>query len=299
MAFSTKPLNPHKPGWLWKLIVRIFAILTALLGIACVSFMYKWARGYPHQGEFQGDKFILPWLLFTLSLSTLYSFLTLLLPTLSPHLLPTSASFACDALLTLSHLASGIWLILAATAVIDNSSVLALYLIDGIPFQYNVPSSYSNLQSQHRASIEIVGIAATFLVAILHLPHLLSSYNLLRRNRHHPQLRPHTIYHHTYHTTSTPKMQDIHPALRPTQSPLPYPNPNHPTSAYPPSRPPPALRYQTRASPGGVHTRLPSYSEVGKYDEGKGVELGVLEDKGGLLRSTRREEVREKRGTLF
>ncbi|KAL8947652.1 MAG: hypothetical protein Q9222_006085 [Ikaeria aurantiellina] len=162
MAFSNKSLNHNDPGWLWKFIVRISAILTALLGIACVAFMYKWARDYPTGGEFSVTSYSRN--IEQLSLSTLYSFLTLLLPILGPHLLPTTASFVCNTLLTLSLLASGIWLILAATTVIDNSSALALYLNDGIPHQYHA-SYLGETQAERRASIEIIGIVATFLAA--------------------------------------------------------------------------------------------------------------------------------------
>ena len=74
MAFSTKSMYQRDPRWIWKLVVRVIAIVVALIGLSCVGWVTDYLREWVnhHQGDedrgYQSDIFILPWLLFTVRL---------------------------------------------------------------------------------------------------------------------------------------------------------------------------------------------------------------------------------------
>ena len=73
------------------------------------------------------------------------------------NLLTPAATVTCDSLLTLSLLASGIWLCLGATTAIDGNTALDIHF-------YVRNSSYA-YQMAIRDAIEIIGITLTFLAA--------------------------------------------------------------------------------------------------------------------------------------
>ncbi|KAL9592032.1 MAG: hypothetical protein Q9179_007127, partial [Wetmoreana sp. 5 TL-2023] len=158
MAFSTKKLYQNDVRWKWKLVVRLLAVAAALVGggfVASTLYLLRsWvrARRPGGQGNDEADMFILPWLLFTLSLSTVWNIANIITLRYSSRSVPLSANLACDTLLTLSLLASTAWLILAATTSIDGTKALDIH-INGSYEEYG------------QAVAEILGIAFTFLTA--------------------------------------------------------------------------------------------------------------------------------------
>ncbi|KAL8672465.1 MAG: hypothetical protein Q9168_003068 [Polycauliona sp. 1 TL-2023] len=236
--------------------------------------------------RYQSDMFILPWLLFTLCLSALYNFANILIAFFYSRPLPLSANLASDGLLLLSLLASGVWLILAATTNIDG--------IDALDIRLSTPFSDFSGPSSRREAVEMLAICTTFATALLHTPLTISA---ILTARHRQAQQPHHI------TCKDIEHLAIHPALRPSPSPLPYPNPNHPTCAYAaangPCPPPKAVRYKHQASPLGVHAKqssvsLPRYAQ----SEGSGRSCSVPEDKGGLLRDEK-QSIREEKAIDF
>ncbi|KAL8766838.1 MAG: hypothetical protein Q9209_006496 [Squamulea sp. 1 TL-2023] len=280
MAVSTKNLYQKDQRWIWKLVLRVIAIILALVGVSCVAFVTDYLREWVHRGQEGEDRdihngmLILPWLLFTLCLSVLWNTANILILFFHSRPLTPSANLACDSLLLLSLSASGIWLCLAATTNIDGNSALDIH--------FNSSSSDFFGTSTKREIPEIIGICTTFLTALLHTPLTISAI-----------LTIHHLPHSPHHPISTKDIEHlaIHPALRPSPSPLPYPNPNHPTCAYAatPSPmaqypPPRAVRYKHQASAGGLHVRGDMYfDKEERYGKFAG-KVGVLEDKGGLLR---------------
>ncbi|KAL8937416.1 MAG: hypothetical protein Q9211_003703 [Gyalolechia sp. 1 TL-2023] len=116
--------------WVWKIVLRVIGILVALVAMASVAWiLYKsrqWANHH-EQGDYQADEFILPWLLFSFTLSLLYHAANIIMVlSRRSNLLTGTATIACDLLLTLSLLASGIWLCLAATTSIDGHNALEI-----------------------------------------------------------------------------------------------------------------------------------------------------------------------------
>lgn len=71
MAVSTKNLDQRDRRWIWKLVLRVIAIVVALVAVSCVAWVTDYLRQwiYEHPGDvdrrYQSDMFILPWLLFT------------------------------------------------------------------------------------------------------------------------------------------------------------------------------------------------------------------------------------------
>lgn len=59
----------------WKLVLRVIAVVIALVGMGCVAWiLYKlrqWANNY-EGGDYQADGFILPWLLFSVCSDLFY-----------------------------------------------------------------------------------------------------------------------------------------------------------------------------------------------------------------------------------
>ncbi|KAL8859268.1 MAG: hypothetical protein Q9178_004206 [Gyalolechia marmorata] len=160
MAFSTKSMYQRDPRWIWKLVVRVITIVVALIGLSCVAWVTDYLREWvnQHQGDedrgYQSDIFILPWLLFTLCLSALWNTANILLFFFYSHPLLSSANIACDSLLILSLLASGIWLCLATTTNIDGTNALDIRLA----------ANYSGASSR-RVAVEILAICMTFTTA--------------------------------------------------------------------------------------------------------------------------------------
>ncbi|KAL8942780.1 MAG: hypothetical protein Q9216_001465 [Gyalolechia sp. 2 TL-2023] len=155
--------NQHQNDkrWVWKIVLRVIGIVVALVGMGCVAWiLYKlrrWANAH-EEGDYQADEFILPWLLFSFTLSLLYDAANIII-VLSHHsnLLTRAATIACDLLLTLSLLASGIWLTLAATTSIDGNDALDIHF-------YPRTSSYAYSQSI-KSAIVTISITLTFLAA--------------------------------------------------------------------------------------------------------------------------------------
>ncbi|KAL9595486.1 MAG: hypothetical protein Q9219_006415 [cf. Caloplaca sp. 3 TL-2023] len=267
--------------WVWKLVLRAVAVVVTLVGMGCVAWiLYKlrqWANSN-EEGNYKADDFILPWMLFSLTLSLLYNIANILIAlSHHPNFFTPTATITCDCLITVSLLASGIWLSLAATTAIDGNNALDIHF-------YPRQSSYA-YSLTIKSAIEIIGIGLTFLDAILHTIFFLSA--CLSRYRRPPHRSSHA-HKHTYNITKLPShsfdlqgtstkphpADPIHPAYR---SPLPYPNPNHPTCAYSnlPHPAPPALRYQYQASPTGVHAQERKLSEgSGSGDVKEGIEVG-------------------------
>ncbi|KAI4190628.1 MAG: hypothetical protein L6R41_000639 [Letrouitia leprolyta] len=296
MASSvTKNQYQNDKRWVWKIVVRVIGIVIALVGMGCVAWiLYKlrqW-KNIHEDGDYQADEFILPWLLFSLTLSLVYNAANILM-VFSHHsnLLTRTATITCDLLLAVSLLASGIWLSLAATTAIDGNTALDIHF-----YARNSSFAYSLTV---KGAIVIISITLTFLAALLHTPLFISAAHsafLSRRHHanaytHHDNFPPisHKLndigyeseglhhHHHLLHQQHQPL--PLHPAYR---SPLPYPNPNHPTSPYPnaqiphPLAPAPALRYQHQASPTGVHAKCESVgSSRGSELEIKCYGLGV------------------------
>ena len=69
MASSTKKLYQKDPGWMWKLVVRVIAIVAALVAFGCAAWMTdltrKWLKHPANQedGGGKADIFVLPWLM--------------------------------------------------------------------------------------------------------------------------------------------------------------------------------------------------------------------------------------------
>ncbi|KAL8724866.1 MAG: hypothetical protein Q9166_007695 [cf. Caloplaca sp. 2 TL-2023] len=231
----------------------------------------------------------------------MYNFANIIILRFYSRSIPPSAIIACDLLLLLSLIASGCWLCLAATSSIDSTVALDIQFYTSF-FDFSDPDT-------RRCIIEIIAISTTFITAyvtlslwdfvsscvsrrILHTPLAISAILNVRH------LRPHPTPHHI--TSKDIERLPIHPALRASPSPLPYPNPNHPTCAYAASPivhylPPRAVRYNHQASPLGVHVKEggspPLYERY--EDEGRGQGMAVLEDMGGLLKDEKRR-IREK-----
>ncbi|KAL8720750.1 MAG: hypothetical protein Q9225_002416, partial [Loekoesia sp. 1 TL-2023] len=161
VSSNTKNLHQSDQRCVWKLVLRVIAVVVALVGMGCVAWiLYKlrqWANTHEEE-NYQADDFILPWLLFSFTLSLLYNAANILMA-LSHHsnLLTPTATIACDILLTLSLLASGIWLCLAATTSIDGNNALDIHF-------YTRNSSYA-YSLTIKSAIEIIAIALTFLAA--------------------------------------------------------------------------------------------------------------------------------------
>ncbi|KAL9013566.1 MAG: hypothetical protein Q9173_001755, partial [Seirophora scorigena] len=161
MALSSSPAkgfdrNGGGPRRLWRLAMRVVAAVTALMGSGCTAWMLyqlrRWKIEHP-EGDYQADEFILAWLVLTLALSALASITAILTSTLSRSktpIVPPTATLATDVLLALSLLASGIWLILAATTTIDGNTALNI--------DFLTPSAEITVKS----AVEIVGIGLTF-----------------------------------------------------------------------------------------------------------------------------------------
>ncbi|KAI4170153.1 MAG: hypothetical protein LQ343_005159 [Gyalolechia ehrenbergii] len=153
--------NQNDGRWVWKIVLRVIGIVVALVGMGCVAWiLYKlrqWANNHK-EGDYQADEFILPWLLFSFTLSLLYNAANIIM-VLSHHsnLLTRTATVACDLLLTLSLLASGIWLSLAATTSIDGNNALDIHF-------YPRNSSYA-YSLTIKSAIVIISITLTFLAA--------------------------------------------------------------------------------------------------------------------------------------
>ncbi|KAL8758281.1 MAG: hypothetical protein Q9199_001634, partial [Rusavskia elegans] len=163
MAVSTKKLDQRDRRWIWKLVLRVIAIVVALVAVSCVAWVTDYLRQwiYEHPGDvdrrYQSDMFILPWLLFTLCLSALWNSANILILFFHTRPLPPSANIACDGLLLLSLLASGVWLILAATTSIDGTTALDIRF-DAPFFDFSGPSS-------RKDAVEMIGICTTFVTA--------------------------------------------------------------------------------------------------------------------------------------
>ncbi|CAO1600295.1 hypothetical protein XANCAGTX0491_003988 [Xanthoria calcicola] len=284
MAVATKDMYHGDARWRWRLVLRVMAVVVALVAVSCVAWVTDYIRQWTseHSGKvhrpLQVDMFILPSLLFTLCLSSLWNTVNILILFFHSRPLPPSANIACDGILLLSLLASGIWITLAATTSIDGTTALDIRL--------DAPFDDFSGPSRRKDAVELIGICTTFVTALLHIPltisAILTTHHSTQRNQ---------PYHHPI-TRKDISHLSIHPALRPTPSPLPYPNPNHPTCAYAAKvhyPPPRAVRYQHQASPSGVHARAdaspPRHERLG----GRRVS-GVLEDKGGLLMEEEKKE---------
>ena len=52
----------------WKLVLRVIAVVVALVGMGCVAWILfklrQWKNDH-EDGDYQADEFILPWLLFS------------------------------------------------------------------------------------------------------------------------------------------------------------------------------------------------------------------------------------------
>ncbi|CAL8575888.1 hypothetical protein XPA_001788 [Xanthoria parietina] len=286
MAVATKNMDPCDARWRWRLVLRVMAVVVALVAVSCVAWVTDYLRQWTseHSGEvhrpLQVDMFILPSLLFTLCLSALWNTANILILFFHSRLLPPSANIACDGILLLSLLASGIWITLAATTSIDGTIALNI--------RFNAPYDDFSGPSRRKDAVELIGICTTFVTALLHIPLTVSAILTT-----HHSTQPHQPYHHPI-TRKDISHLSIHPALRPTPSPLPYPNPNHPTCAYAAKvhyPPPKAVRYQHQASPSGVHARADASPPRHERLDG-GRQTGLLEDKGELLME-RKEGIRE------
>ncbi|KAL8648398.1 MAG: hypothetical protein Q9210_005013, partial [Variospora velana] len=160
-GFDRKGGGPRR---LCRLVMRVVAVVTALMAVGCTAWMLyqlrRWKIGHP-EGDYQADEFILAWLVLTLALSALASNTAILTTTSTlphsqsqkPPIVPPTATLATDVLLALSLLASGIWLTLAATTTIDGNTALNV--------DFLTPSRRTTVKS----AIEVVDIGLTFVTA--------------------------------------------------------------------------------------------------------------------------------------
>ncbi|KAI4088583.1 MAG: hypothetical protein LQ339_008704 [Xanthoria mediterranea] len=262
------------------------AVVVALVAVSCVAWVTDYLRQWTseHSGEetphplFQNRGVIRSNGSSQLCLSALWNTANILILFFHSRLLPSSANIACDGILLLSLLASGIWITLAATTSIDGTTALDI--------RFDAPFDDFSGPSRRKDAVELIGICTTFVTALLHIPLTISAILTT-----HHSTQPHQPYHHPI-TRKDISHLSIHPALRPTPSPLPYPNPNHPTCAYAAKvhyPPPRAVRYQHQASPSGVHARADASPPRHERLDG-GRASGVLEDKGGLLMEGKKKE---------
>ncbi|KAI4180011.1 MAG: hypothetical protein LQ346_007076, partial [Caloplaca aetnensis] len=167
MAFQTAGKSP--PRRIWQLVIRVLALLAAIGGVGCVAYMLYQLRRWKNdhqEGHYQADEFILAWLVLTLALSALTSTTAIFTHALNSTrpVLPTMATLATDILLTLSLLASGIWLCLAATTDIDGNTALNIRFYRHDPYEPYTADYYARATSM-KSALELVGIVLTFLAA--------------------------------------------------------------------------------------------------------------------------------------
>lgn len=92
-----------------------------------------------------------------LCLSALWNTANILILFFHSRLLPPSANIACDGILLLSLLASGIWITLAATTSIDGTIALNI--------RFNAPYDDFSGPSRRKDAVELIGICTTFVTA--------------------------------------------------------------------------------------------------------------------------------------
>ncbi|KAL8762114.1 MAG: hypothetical protein Q9184_001830 [Pyrenodesmia sp. 2 TL-2023] len=166
MAFPVEKFDHRRT---WKLVVRIVALLAAIGGVGCVAYMLYQLRRWKNdhqEGDYQADEFILAWLVLTLALSALLSTTAIFTHALhsTRPVLPSTVTLATDVLLTLSLLASGIWLCLAATTDLDGNTALNIRFYRHDPYEPYTADYYARAINM-KSALELVGIVLTFLAA--------------------------------------------------------------------------------------------------------------------------------------
>ena len=163
---SRTALYANDPTFLWKIILRAFSILIALIGIAAIGWAYSTfirtpdSNGnsplddyYDDVDESSEDFLALPWSFITLGLSVLWNVTNIAVLLLRNKPILPGANVACDLLL---------WPLLIATGVIAS--------FDASNYQnfYDYGSDIKvNDAMQHKGIVIAVGVAMSFLVSYI------------------------------------------------------------------------------------------------------------------------------------